>query len=140
LNVGGRGYHLTRALDVAATAVAVDQKSVLLRLDADLSSARTTRLRAGSITAAGGVLSGGVLVGIGALIAAPAILPFIALAAIPTAVGAGSALAVFRSHRGVAERTKLALEQALDAMEHAPPQLPNPAAALLGALLPKPKR
>lgn len=139
LNVGGRGYHLTRAFDVAATAVAVDQKSVLLRLDADLSNVRVSRLRAGSITAAGGIAWGGALIGFGALFA-PAVLPFIALSMIPAAAGAGGALAIFRSHRGVAARTQLALEQALDAMEHVPPQLPNAAAALLGAFLPKPRR
>jgi hypothetical protein len=139
LNVGGRGYHLTRALDVAATAVAVDQKSVLLRLDADLSNVRASRLRGGSLTAVGGVAWGGALVGFGALFA-PAVLPFIALSAIPVAIGAGGAMAIFRSHRGVAERTQLALEQALDAMEHAPPSMASPAAALLGALLQKPKR
>ena len=139
LNVGGRGYHLTRALDVAATAVAVDQKSVLLRLDADLSNVRASRLRGGSLTAVGGVAWGGALVGFGALFA-PAVLPFIALSAIPVAIGAGGAMAIFRSHRGVAERTQLALEQALDAMEHTPPSLANPAAALLGAILQKPKR
>jgi hypothetical protein len=140
LNVGGRGYHLTRALDVAATAVAVDQKSVLLRLDADLSNVRTSRIRAGGLTAAGGIAWGGAVIGFGALIAAPAVLPFVALAAIPAAIGAGGAMAIFRSHRGVAERTQLALEQALDAMEHTPPSLANPAAALLGAILQKPKR
>jgi hypothetical protein len=139
LNVGGRGYHLTRALDVAATAVAVDQKSVLLRLDADLSNVRAARMRAGGLVTAGGIAWGGALIGFGAIFA-PAVLPFVALAVLPTAAGAGGAVAIFRGHRGVAERTKLALEQALDAMEHAPPQLPNPAAALLGALMPKPKR
>ena len=139
LNVGGRGYHLTRALDVAATAVAVDQKSVLLRLDADLTNVRAARLRAGGLVTAGGVAWGGALIGFGAIFA-PAVLPFVALAVIPTAAGAGGALAIFRSHRGAAERAQLALEQALDAMEHAPPSLPNPATALLGALLQKPKR
>jgi hypothetical protein len=140
LNVGGRGYHLTRAFDVAATAVAVDQKPVLLRLDADLSNVRTSRIRAGGLTAAGGIAWGGAVIGFGALVAAPAVLPFVALAAIPAAIGGGGAMAIFRSHRGVAERTQLALEQALDAMEHVPPSLANPAAALLGAILQKPKR
>jgi hypothetical protein len=139
LNVGGRGYHLTRALDVAATAVVVDQKSVLLRLDADLSNVRVSRMRAGGFAAFGGVAWGGAMIGFGAIFA-PAVLPFVALAAIPAAIGAGGAMAIFRSHRGVAERTQLALEQALDAMEHTPPSLANPAAALLGALLQKPKR
>jgi hypothetical protein len=139
LNVGGRGYHLTRAFDVAATAVVVDQKSVLLRLDADLSNVRVSRMRAGGLTAFGGVAWGGALIGFGAIFA-PAVLPFVALAVIPAAIGAGGAVAIFRSHRGVAERTQLALEQALDAMEHTAPSLASPAAALLGALLQKPKR
>jgi hypothetical protein len=141
LNVGGRGYHLTRAFDVAATAVVVDQKSVLLRLDADLSNVRASRMRAGGLTAVGGVAWGGAVIGFGAIVASAApVLPFVALAAIPAVIGAGGAIAIFRSHRGVAERTQLALEQALDAMEHMPPSLASPAAALLGALLQKPKR
>jgi hypothetical protein len=139
LNVGGRGYHLTRVHDVAATSVAVDGKSVLLRLDADLSTVRAARLRNGSITAAAGVAGGAAVIGFGALFA-PVLLPFLAMALVPTAVGAGAAAAVLRSHRGVAERTQLALEQALDAMEHLPPALPNPAAAIIDALLPRPKR
>lgn len=139
LNVGGRGYHLTRVLDVAATAVAVDRKSVLLRLDADLSNVRSARLRNGGITAAVGIAGGAAVIGFG-LVFAPVALPFFALATIPAATGAGAAAAIFRSHRGAAERTQLALEQALDAMEHAPPSLPNPATALIDALLPRPKR
>ena len=139
LNVGGRGYHLTRVHDVAATAVAVDGKSVLVRLDADLTPVRAARLRNGGITAAVGVAGSAAVIGFGALFA-PVLLPFFAMAVVPVAIGGGAAAAVIRSHRGVAERTQLALEQALDAMEHRLPVLQNPATAIIDALLPRPKR
>ncbi|NUR18082.1 MAG: hypothetical protein HOQ12_00980 [Gemmatimonadaceae bacterium] len=45
-------------------------------------------------------------------------LPFLALAVVPVAAGAGGALAILRGFRHTAERVQLALEQALDAVEH----------------------
>src|SRR5919202_2107229 len=54
LNIGGRGYALTRAPAGAATGVPGDEGRVLVRLDADLSGSRTSRLVGGGATAAAG--------------------------------------------------------------------------------------
>ncbi|HWE41988.1 MAG TPA: hypothetical protein VG432_05745, partial [Gemmatimonadaceae bacterium] len=45
LNLGGRSYHLARAHDVAATAVAIDPATTLVQIDADLRPARAARVR-----------------------------------------------------------------------------------------------
>lgn len=134
-NVGGRGYHLTRAREVGATAVVVDAGTVLVSLDADLSSARAARLKSGSAVAVTGAATGAAIVGFGALFAAT-VLPFAAIAVLPLAAGAGGGISIVRRHRATAERVQLALEQALDAFEH----MPSPgggAASLIAALLPR---
>ena len=116
-NIGGRSYNLTRAHDVGATVVALDGGSALVQLDADLDTARRARIRGGTATAAGGVLAGGAVAGIGIGFTVMA-LPFLALAVVPVAAGAGGAGAILRGFRHTAERVQLALEQALDAVEH----------------------
>ena len=109
LNVGGRGYALSRAHEVAATAVAVDGSRTLVRIDADLAPFRTSLARQGAGATAIGVAS------IPALIA----LHFAAAIAIAPAVlvGAGA----FYIARGINARTataaQLALEQLLDRLE-----------------------
>jgi hypothetical protein len=117
-NFGGRAYNLTRANDVGATVVPLDDGSALVQLDADLEPARRKRVAAGTTVATTGLLGGGAVTGLGlgfsvaggALIAAAA-LPFVA-------AGAAIGLAVMRGYRGTAERVQLSLEQALDAIEH----------------------
>lgn len=129
--LGGRAYSLTRADEVGATVVPVDEKRVLVRLDAVFSGARQ-RSRTG-----GGVLAGTGVVGAGGVIALAASIPG---ASIPIALivggvwaligGAGFA-AIAKSFRGVVERGQLALEQALDRLEHGEPKR---GASLLDAL------
>lgn len=121
LNVGGRGYALTRAVEVAATAVPVDDQRVLVRLDADLRASRAARLRGGGATAATGVLGGGTLATLLALVAAPSALAVAAVAAaavIPVAIGVGGGYVLARQHTSTATRVQLALEQLLDRLEH----------------------
>jgi hypothetical protein len=109
-NLGGRGYHLARADDVAATAIAVDDARVLVRLDARLEGARAARVK-------GGVA----LVGVGAVAAATMsvfLLPaFLFVAATPVAAAVGGSAGLLRQHAHYAERAQLALEQALDRLE-----------------------
>jgi len=62
LNVGGRGYALARAHEVAATAVAVDASRTVVRLDADLAPFRTSLARQSAGATAVGAAAGGVLV------------------------------------------------------------------------------
>ena len=109
LNVGGRGYALSRAHEVAATAVAVDATRTLVRIDADLSPFRTSLARQGAGATALGVAAVPALIALHfavAIAVAPAVL-----------VGAGA----FYVARGLNARTataaQLALEQLLDRLE-----------------------
>ena len=132
LNIGGRGYALTRAAEVAATVVPVDEGRVLVRLDADLSGSRTSRLIGGGATAAAGLAAGSTpLVAGSLLVAHPAGLFFLlagAAAAAGAAIGLGGGYAIARGHQKVVARAQLALEQILDRLEHgdrARPSIPS---------------
>ena len=117
-NIGGRAYNLTRAHDVGATVVALDNGSALVQLDADLEPTRRGRVRGGAAVATSGVVAGGAVVGLGvgfSVVAAPVL----ALVAVPLVVAGGlGGMGVLRGYRHTAERVQLALEQALDAIEH----------------------
>jgi len=109
LNVGGRGYALSRAHEVAATAVAVDAGRTLVRIDADLAPFRTSLARQSAGATALGVAAVPALIALhfaAAVAVAPAVL-----------VGAGA----FYIARGINARTanaaQLALEQLLDRLE-----------------------
>ena len=118
-NISGRGYHLSRADDVAATAIAVDDARVLVRLDARLAGSRAARLK-----------SGAALVGAGAVAAATMslfLLPaFLFVAATPVAAAVGGSAGLLRQHVHLAERVQLALEQALDRLEQDGAATANP--------------
>ena len=108
-NVGGRGYALARAHEVAATAVAVDASRTLVRIDADLVPFRSSLARQSAGATVLGVAAGGTLAALNFAIAvavAPALL-----------VGVGA----FYVARGINARTanaaQLALEQLLDGLE-----------------------
>jgi hypothetical protein len=124
LNVGGRGYALSRAYEVAATAVAVDGARTLVRIDADLASFRTSLARQSAGVTALGVAAVPALVALHFAVAvavAPALL-----------VGVGA----FWVARGVNARTataaQLALEQLLDRLERG--EITKPQASLLSVL------
>jgi hypothetical protein len=124
--MGGRRYVLARAHDVSATAVPVDDRRTLVRLEADLSNVRTSRLAGAGASAAVGVAMGGGLLALG----------FFPLAAIaPVMVGAAAGYGVARSHRGVAVRAQLALEQVLDRVETREPRQPHPIGTAIEALV-----
>jgi hypothetical protein len=127
---GGRPYHLWRTRQVAATVVPVDDAHVMVRLDADMTSHRTTHVRLGTATGAGGVALAGTLGAVG-IVAHVATLAVLAAAAIPIGISAGVGYAVLRGHRGFVLRTKLALEQVLDRLEYTNVRKP---ASLLDAL------
>lgn len=135
LSLGGRHYALTRADEVGATVVPVDGSRVLVRLDATLSASRQ-RSRTG-----GGALAGAGVVGAGGVIALAASIPG---ASIPVAAliggvwallgGAGFA-AVVRAYRSAVGRAQLALEQALDRLEHGEPTRPSTFLDLLSSAI-----
>lgn len=122
LNVGGRGYILSRAHEVSATVVPVDGERVLVRLDADFGSHRSA--------VAG---QGATLVGLGALSSGAAVLLGVILpVAVVPAVAAG-AIGYYQArsrHARTLSRAQLALEQVLDRLERG--ELPRP--SLLGAI------
>jgi hypothetical protein len=117
LRAGGRSYQLSRARQVAATVVPVDDSRSLVRLDADLSSSRTALVRVGGGIAATGVVTGGSLLA-GAVIANAAIVIAVGIGAIPVAVAGAGAYLIVRRHHSFAERMVLALEQVLDRLEY----------------------
>jgi hypothetical protein len=114
-NIGGRGYHLSRAHEVAATAFAVDDDSVLVRLEANFTNVRTQRLATGGATAGTGAVATGVLLALGF---------FAPVAAVPTAIGLIGGYITARSHTPVVARAQVALEQVLDRLERG--ELPRP--------------
>lgn len=118
LNFGGRGYHLTRAAQVAATVIPVDAERVLIRLDADLSPARSARVRVGAGALIAGILGSGVVAVVGTLVAVPEAFFLVGgAAAVPTLLGATAGYRVGKGHRQLVMRAQLALEQALDRLE-----------------------
>jgi hypothetical protein len=117
LRAGGRSYQLSRARQVAATVVPVDDSRSLVRLDADLTQSRTGVVRAGGAVTATGVVAGGTFIA-GATIAHVAIGVALGVAALPVAVAGAGAYIILRRHHGFAERMTLALEQVLDRLEY----------------------
>jgi hypothetical protein len=144
LNMGGRGYSLARAGEVAATVTAIDGARVLVRLDADLSEGRTARLRAGGAAAAIGTTSGLGWVAVVSGVIVPT-LPIVAavggIAMLAAAAGGYGGYRIARAHQAVVERAQLALEQVLDQLELGlaapkPPSLASVAkASLLGMVV-----
>ena len=112
-NVGGRGYHLTRADDVGATVVPLDAARTLVRLDASLAESRASRVKGGA-----GVVGLGVA-GTAAVAIADLFAPgFGAIALAPVLASLGGAAGMLRQHEWTAARVQLALEQVLDRLEH----------------------
>ena len=123
--VSGRGHALARASDVSATAIAVDARRVLVRLDARLLGYRALMARQNAAVTGVGLVTGGVL----AVLAFPAF----AIAA-PVAVIAPVGLAAARaSHRHTVERAQLALEQVLDRLERGEAGRPPTLLSMLAA-------
>lgn len=123
-NIGGRGYALSRAFEVAATAVAVDGSRTLVRIDADLARFRSSLVRQST---------GATVLGIASVPALVALHFAVAAAVAPAlVVGAGA----FYLARGVNGRTataaQLALEQLLDRLERG--EITKPQASLLSVL------
>jgi hypothetical protein len=116
-NVSGRGYHLCRATQVAATVVPIEGGRVLVRLDADLSESRNSRLKVGGSLITGGVLTAGGLSGAAILMTIPFVIVG-GIAAVPLLIGAAAAYGVAKRHRELVMRVQLALEQTLDRLEY----------------------
>ena len=126
--VSGRGHALMRATNVGATAIALDDARVLVRLDAHLGGYRALMAKQNFVVTGAGVVAGGVL----------ATLSFPVLVALaPVAVMAPIGFAMARaSHSQSVLRTQLALEQVLDRLERGeagrPPSLLSMLATAVG--------
>jgi len=109
LRVGGRDYALSRAFEVSATAIQVDDQRVHVALEADFRTQRRSAIAQSSIGVVFGAAVAGSLLIVGAL-------PIIAIApaVIAPAIGVTGAR-VLNNH--VVTRWQLALEQLLDRLE-----------------------
>ena len=108
-NLGGRGYALSRANEVAATVSPVDAERTHVRLDANLVGLRASRVRTGVVMAAACVITTGVLVALN--FALP-------IAAIGVAVSPVALWQTARSFRPGVQRANVMLEHYLDRLEH----------------------
>ena len=132
LNVGGRAYHLVRAGQISATVLPVDEGRVVVRLDADLTASRKTRLEVGGLIALTGLLASAGL-GFGLTIAnVPFVLDAV-VGAVPLVIGGFTGYRTVGSHRTILASAQLALEQILDRLEHRDLSRPN---GLLSAFVP----
>ena len=126
LRAGGRDYALSRAFEVAATTIAVDDTRVHVALEADF---RTQRRMAVSQTFGGAVVGAAAtasLLVVGAI-------PVIAL--VPVVLGPALGYTGARAVNGhVVTRAQLALEQLLDRLERGEISRRNGAESLLGAI------
>ena len=127
--VSGRGHALVRATCVGATAIAVDETRVVVRLDAQLNGSRAFMAKQNAALTGATVVAGGIL----------AVLSFPPLAFVaPALIGVPLGFAASRSaHARNVERAQLALEQVLDRLERGeagrPPTLMSMLAAVVGA-------
>jgi hypothetical protein len=124
LNVGGRGYALARAHEVAATVVAVDASRTLVRIDADLASFRSSLARQSAGVTVVGVAAGSVLAALHFAIAV-AVAP-------PAVIGVGAFYLARVITAPTATSAQLALEQLLDGLERGDVTKPQP--SILSAL------
>jgi hypothetical protein len=125
--VSGRGHALVRATSVSATAIALDDSRVLVRLDALLSGYRSLMAQQNAALTGVGVVGGGIL--------AVLSFPLLAIAA-PVAVLAPAGFAAARaSHHRSVERAQLALEQVLDRLERGEAGRPPTLLSMLSAVV-----
>src|SRR3954470_768322 len=124
LNVGGRGYPLARATEVAATTTPVDNNRTLIALDASLTKHRETMVL--QTAAVSGLGAAATAVGVVLAVAVP-------VAVIPAVILPGPMLWISRRmHANAVARGQLALEQLLDHLERGDHRQPG---GLLGALV-----
>ena len=117
---GGRRYALSRADEVGATVVSVDASRVLVRLDATLAESRRRSLAGGGALAGTGVVGAGGVIALAASIPEASIPIALLVGGVWAAMGGAGLVAVARSYKSNVEKAQLALEQALDHLEHAP--------------------
>lgn len=121
VNLGGRGYYLSRAREVAATVITVATNRVVVRLEADLANIRTERVSSGVALTGVGAAGTATLIALGF---------FVPIAVIPAGVAVIGGFVLARSHAPHVARAQLALEQLLDRLERGEPPRPGLLSAL----------
>lgn len=119
--VGGRRYALARADETGATVVPVDGARVLVRLDASFADTRRRSVIGGGSLAGAGVVGGGGLVALAATFPGSSMPIALLIGGVWAALGGAGFAAFAKSYRSNVQRAQLALEQALDRLEHGEP-------------------
>jgi hypothetical protein len=117
---GGRRYALSRADEVGATVVPVDASRVLVRLDATFADSRRRSVTGGGALAGTGVVGAGGVLAIAASIPGASIPVALLVGGVWAVIGGAGLIAVARTYKSKVVTAQLALEQALDHLEHAP--------------------
>jgi hypothetical protein len=131
--IGGQGLALAGAHEGSATVVPVDDRHVLVRLDANLAPLRGAAVRDG--------LAAGTVGGIGAAVAITVAHVFVPVAIVPAvALAAGGWWAGRRRFARALERAQVALEQILDRLERGELSRPSLLNALAAAANNLPRR
>ena len=110
LGVGGKSYHLARALEISVSVTTLEEGYCHVALSADVSATQHAALSGATAVAATGVLVSTAL-----LTLVPVAMPVFLL--IPGAIGVGIGAGIPKVHRRQAARVQLALEQVLDGLE-----------------------
>jgi len=119
--IGGRRYALARADETGATVVPVDGGRVLVRLDATFAESRRRSVLGGGSLAGAGLVGGGGLVAVAATFPGSSMAIALLIGGAWAAMGGAGFAAVAKSYRSSVKHAQLALEQALDRLEHGEP-------------------
>ena len=119
--IGGRRYALARADETGATVVPVDAGRVLVRLDATFSESRRRSVLGGGSLAGAGLVGGGGLVAVAATFPGSSMPIAMLIGGAWAAMGGAGFAAIAKSYRSSVKNAQLALEQALDRLEHGEP-------------------
>jgi hypothetical protein len=133
LNIGGRSYALTGAVEVSGTVAQLEQGRSLVTLTADLSAGRRRQIGSSAGAAAFGGLTTAALLAMGVVMPV-ALVPALALPGL-------GLYGARRVHHAAAMRAQLALEQLLDRLERGDiwgqPSIIEALAAAAAATLPR---
>ena len=119
--IGGGRYALTKADETGATVVPVDANRVLVRLDATFADARRRSVTGGGALAGVGVAGGGGIIAVAASMPGSSMAIALLIGGFWAAMGGVGLASVAKAQRSNVQNAQLALEQALDRLEHGEP-------------------
>lgn len=112
--VGGKNYHLARALDITVMVTQLEQGFCHVELTADVSKKRAEAIGGSAAGAGALVVTGGAMF---AFLSTAVIFPFALVAFVPLAAAAAAPVLTGRATRQKSSHMQLALEQVLDRLE-----------------------